>query len=409
MGSAHASFAAADQYASVPLLDVTTIPQTQQVVDALLYTQYLEDDLHAFYVSSLASMSHTGLRSMHCMYPQAGEMRPSHAGPTMSPTGTTTSIRQRPRRVVFVRRAWISRWLRRPDAPLGGGGPCGWAKWETCHGPLGPSLRADGRGSGQLGRVVGELFHPGDPFYPAYYNDQTSHGNRFRMLDSFPSAGDHVNDFLRPLFASIFLRQDVTEMTGAAVDIPFNDRYLGTNPRNTFRAKYYYLSGLPLPLYPAGGPHKVPPDLDERDGRHAGDQLAPRKSWTTMLGISSHGRHHQHAPDVPQRADQQRHRHGHRHHRHRGGLAASATQPVLTLSAAHTLADNDVIHVSNISGTAGNNFRNARIRVKVGTGNNIRAESGLNLTSYSGYATADWTEGGNVHSVWAPAVGHVLP
>ena len=410
-GSAHASFAAAAA-ASVPLLDVTTIPQTQQVVDALLYTQYLEDDLHAFYVSSLASMSYTGLRSMHCMYPQAGEMRPSHKLAANdvtnwhhyvnlvndpAPGGFTQSLDQPLWEYEYVGLMHLWAGGSKP-LWLGEMGNVSWSTWRHHFALMVAAAASSGASSVSF-------FTQADPFYPAYYNDQTSHGNRFRMLDSFPSAGGHVNDFLRPLFASIFLRQDVTEMTGAAVDIPFNDRYLGTNPRNTFRAKYYYLSGLPLPLYPLVALTKcrLTWTSDTTDDTLATNWLP--KSWTTMLGdivgtgaiTNTHPTYlsaQTNSGTVTAIATTGT----------VGGLAASATQPVLTLSAAHTLADNDVIHVSNISGTAGNNFRNARIRVKVGTGNNIRAESGLNLTSYSGYATADWTEGGNVlvsgHQQW---------
>lgn len=410
-GTAYASYALAAA-ASVPNLDVTTVPQTQQLIDALLYTQYLEDDLHTFYTSSLSAMGYTGLRSMHCMYPQGGEIRPAHklaANDVTNwhhyknlindpgPGGSTQALDQPLWEYEYI--GLMPLWAA-GSKPLwlGEMGDISWGTWRHHFGLI--AAQAASVGASSI-----SFFTQGDPFYPAYYNDATSHGNRFRKLDSFPSPGAHCNDFLRPLFASVFLRQDVAEMTGAAVDIPFNDRYLGTNPRSTFRAKYYYLSGLPLPLYPLAALTKcrLTWTSDTTDDTLATTWLP--KSWTTMLteivGTGAITNTHPtylsavtNSGTVTAIATTGT----------VGGLAASATQPVLTLSAAHTLADNDVIHVSNISGTAGNNFRNARIRVKVGTGNNVRAESGLNLTSYSGYATADWTEGGNVlvsgHQQW---------
>lgn len=401
-GSAHASYAAAAA-ATVPLLDVTTIPQTQQVVDALLYTQYLEDDLGAFYVSSLAAIGYTGLRSMHCMYPQAGEMRPSHKLAANdvtnwhhyvnlindpAPGGFTQSLDQP---------LWEYEYVGLMHLWAGGGKPLwlgemgnvSWSAWRHHFALIVAAAASAGASSVSF-------FTQADPFYPALYNDQTSHGNRFRMLDSFPSAGGHCNDFLRPLFASIFLRADVSEMTGTAVDIPFNDRYLGTNPRNTFRAKYYYLSGLPLPLYPLVALTKCRLTWTSDT---ADDTLATTwvpKAWNTMLAeIVGTGAISASHPTYLSAQTNNGTVTAIATTGTVGGLAASPSQPVLTLSAAHTLVDNDVIHAWGISGTAGNTFRNARIRVKVGTGNNIRAESGMDLTSHSGYATATWCEGGN--------------
>lgn len=410
-GTAHASYTAAAA-ATVPALEVTTIPQTQQVVDALLYTQYLEDDLSAFYASALSSMGYTGLRSMHCMYPQAGEMRASHKLVTNdvtnwhhyrnlinnpAPGGFTQGLDQPAWEYEYTTLMHLWAGGAKP-LWLGELGDISWGAWRHHFGLM--AAAASSAGASSL-----SFFTQADPFYPAYYNDATNHGNRFRRIDSFPAAGSHCNDFLRPLFAAVFLRGDVSELTGAAVDIPVNDRYLGTNPRSTFRARFYYLSGLPLPLYPLVALTKcrLTWTSDTTD-----DALATTwvpKPWQTMLtelvgtGAIS-GSHPTYLSAVTNNGTVT----AIAVSGTVGGLVATAAQPVLTLSAAHTLVDNDVIHVWGISGTAGNTFRNARIRVKVGTGNNVRAESGMDLTSYSGYATATWSEGGNVltsgHQQW---------
>lgn len=410
-GTSHASYAAAAA-ASVPNLDVTTIPQTQQVVDALLYTQYLEEDLHTFYTSALAGMGYTGLRSMHCMYPQAGEMRPAHKLAANdvtnwhhyrnlindpAPGGFTQSLDQPLWEYEYTGLMHLWAGGAKP-LWLGEMGDVAWGTWRHHFGLIAAAAASAGASSVSF-------FTQGDPFYPAYYNDATSHGNRFRKLDSFPSPGGHCNDFLRPLFASVFLRQDVSELTGAAVDIPFNDKYLGTNPRNTFRAKYYYLSGLPLPLYPLVALTKcrLTWTSDTSDDTLATTWIP--KAWNTMLaelvGTSAISGSH---PTYLSAQTNNGTVTAIATTGTVGGLVASTAQPVLTLSAAHTMVDNDVIHVWGISGTAGNNFRNARVRVKVGTGNNVRCESGMDLTSYSGYATATWSEGGNVltsgHQQW---------
>lgn len=410
-GTAHASYSAAAA-ASVPLLDVTVIPQTQQAVDALLYTQYLEGDLHGFYVSALASMGYTGLRSMHCMYPQAGEIREAHkysANDVVNkhhyvnlindpaPGGFTQSLDQPLWEYEYTGLMHLWAGGAKP-LWLGEMGNVAWSTWRHHFALIVAAAASSGASSVSF-------FTQADPFYPAYYDDETNHGNRFRMLDSFPSAGGHCNDFLRPLFASIFLRQDVTEMTGAAVDIPFNDRYLGTNPRNTFRAKYYYLSGLPLPLYPLVALTKcrLTWTSDTTDDTLATTWIP--KAWHTMLAeIVGTGAITNTHPTYLSAVANNGTVTAIATTGTVGGLAATPAQPVLTLSAAHTLVDNDVIHVWGISGTAGNNYRNARIRVKVGTGNNVRCESGMDLTSHSGYATATWSEGGNVlvsgHQQW---------
>lgn len=410
-GSAHASFTAAAA-ASVPLLDLTVIPQTQQVIDALLYTQYLEDDLHSFYVAALASLGYTGLRSMHCMYPQGGEIRAAHKlaandvtnwhsyvnlTNTFAPGGYT-QLEGKPL-WEYEYTALIQLWAGGAKPLwLGEMGDVTWATWRHHFALLVAAAASAGASSVSF-------FTQGDPFYPAYYNDQTGHGNRFRIINTFPGPGAHCNDFLRPLFASIFLRQDVTEMTGAAVDIPINDRYLGTNPRSTFRAKFYYLSGLPLPLYPLAALTKcrLTWTSDTTDDTLATTWIP--KAWNTMLAeiVGTNAITNTH-PTYLSAVTNNGTVTAIATTGTVGGLAATPAQPVLTLSAAHTLADNDVIHVWGVSGTAGNTFRNARIRVKVGTGNNVRCESGMDLTSHSGYATATWSEGGNVlvsgHQQW---------
>lgn len=402
-GSAHASYTAAANAALPPLVP-GTVPSSQQLIDLFLYLQFLENDLHTFYVSALTEFGYSGLRSMHCVYSQAGEIREAqklaandvvnmhhYANLINDPVAYLPSQNVETPLWDYEYPALMHLWTGGTAKPMwyGEGGDIAWGTWRH-HWPLVAAAAAS------HGAVSISFFTQGDFFPTAYTNDATTHGNRFRKLDAFAAPGAYTNDFVRVLLAALFVRGDLAEMTGT-LDITFNDRYLGVNPRSTFRAQQYYLAGLYLPLYPAAALAKATLNWSSDT---VDDSLAltwlPKNWYTILTELQVSGAI---AADHPALVSATTNRGAVTAIATTGtvgGLAASTTQPVLTLSAAHTLVDNDVIHVTNISGTAGTAFRNSRTKVKVGTGNNVRAESGLNLSSYSGYATADWCEGANV-------------
>lgn len=411
-GTAHATFAAAAAQ-TIPLLELSVIPSTQQAIDWVLFGVWLGQDLAAFYASALDDMGYTGIRSLHTTYPSMGEVRATQSLPSVNHVSNWHNYdnlangRTPP---IDLQRAETPLWeYEYPalmhlwaggDMPLwpGEGGSVTWCTWREAW----PLVGAAGAAAGA---ACITNFIEGDPFTSSYFNDTTPHGDRIRFLDNFAAPGQHMRDFARVALAAMYLRNDVSELSETgAVEIPLNDRFFGESPRNTGRIKLV-LAGLYLPLYPLAGVVKCRLNYTTDTSDDSLTATWYGKSWFTLLNeaVSAGAITTSHPSWVSANAN-------------RGtvtaiavtgtvgGLVATAAQPVLTMSAAHTLVDNDVIHVSNISGTAGNNLRHSRVRVKVGTGNNVRAESGLNLTSYSGHATADWCEGANVlqsaHGEW---------
>lgn len=414
-GTSHASYAAAA--AQTPtLLELSVVAQTQHTIDWVQYTVYLESDLAAFYASALDGLGYTGIRSLHTMYPSMGEIRSLQQLPSVNHVSNWHHYDNLSNKTEASAADPIK--LQRPETPLweyeyqlmhlwaggslplwpGEGGSVSWCTWREAW-PLVAAANAS------AGGVCMTNFMEGDMYTSALTNDTSAHGDRVRKLHNFAAPGQHMRDFVRVALAAIQLRGDVSELSETgAVSIPLNDRYFGVSPRNTGRIKRF-LEGLYLPLYPLSGVVKTRLNYTSDTSDDSLVSTWYPKTWFTMLSeaVAAGAITVAHPSYVSANTN-------------RGtvtaiattgtvgGLVASLTQPVLTLSAAHTMADNDVIHLQNISGTAGNNFRHARTRVKVGTGNNVRAESGLNLTGYTGYATADWCEGANVlqsaHGEW---------
>ena len=410
-GTSHASIAAAAA-AQLTLMEISAVLQTVQTADFVLYQRYIEADLAAFYGAALDAMGYTGIRSLHTMYPSTGEIASSQILSSVNHVGNwhyydnLSNSRNPP---ILLQRAESPHWdyeyllmqmWGAGSRPLwlGEAGSITWTTWRDTW-PLYAAAAAS------AGAVSITNFIEGDPFTSAYFNDTTPHGDRIKKLDNFVGPGAHTRDFCRLLLAAMFLRGDVDELseTGAIAQT-LSDRFFGVNPKSAGRIKRY-LEGLYRPMSLASGIVKARLNwtsdtaddtlsatsyakswFDWVDGmRAAGAITTSHPAWVnananrgTVTAIATTGTV--------------------------GGLAASPSQPVLTLSAAHTLVDDDLINVSNISGTAGNNLRSNRTRVKIGTGTNVRAESGLDLTSYSGYATATWCDSGNVmasaHEQW---------
>lgn len=411
-GTAYSTYAEAAA-AAVPAADNILITQTQQAIDMLLYLQYLEDGLAEWYTATMTDLGFQGIQSMHCMYPNAGEMR---AAQKLAPNQVTNwhqyrnLVRGDPApgsaELSLETPVWETNYPLLMDLWAGGakpmwfgeGGDVAWSTWREQY-AMGAASRISG------GSVALNFFIQGDFFYPSLYNDTTYHGLRFSRVDVFSAPCAHANDFLRPIYAALTYRGDIAELSGTPVDLTFNDRYLGTNPRSTFRAKYHYLYGLPNPLFSLAAITKcrLTWSSDTSD-----DSLATTwrtKDWYTLLSeqlsagaiaadhpslvsaTTNHG-------SITAIADTGT----------VGGMVASKATPVLTLGAAHTLVTGDVINAWGISGTAGDTFKNQNLKVQVGTGNNVKITSGMDLTSHSGYATGTWCEGPNVlvsgHKQW---------
>lgn len=400
-GSAHATYTAAAS-AALPKITVGDLTTTQQSLDWVLYVEYLDANLADWYATALASTGYTGLRAMHTTYPQLAEVG------TVQRSGNddvadwhyyvnltndwVTGVATKGVNVpiwdtAYI--AWAMLWASGP-LPVWGGemGDVSFSKWRHCWPIIDAILAAGGASSGSF-------YTQADFFPPALFNDEPPHGTKFSKLHAFYAVPSHVNDFVRLWQSAVWTRGDIPEMT-ATLDIPINARHCGKSPRNPARL-YRYMPGVLRPLLPA--PSVVKARLQWTDDT-TDDTLATTwtsKAWHTLLSeLQAAGKIAADHPSLVSATTNHGNITATAITGTVGGLAASATQPVFTLSAAHTLVDGDIIHIPTMGGTVGINLASAKIVVKIGTGNNVRAESGANLTSYSGYSTGTWCEGDNV-------------
>lgn len=403
-GTAHASYAAAA--ASDPPLLAISLPATQQAIDVVLYAQYLEDDLGTFYAACLAEWGYTGLSCMHTMYPQLMEVRgvakqsvnsvANWHGYTLIAydTNPSTTLTQPNNPIWEFESVPLMTPAARSGKPLWMG-EFGWPTWGKYRNQF-PIITAAVAAAG--GSAISH-FAQGDFFAPAYYNDATTHGNRLRRIDPYHNPADPITDFVRVLQNALLLRGDVPQL-GHEQALILNDRHNGISPRVTARAGRTFFTLL-QPLYLMSALRKVNLawTADTTD-----DTLAATwnpKSWLTLLSeansagaiaadhlsLVSATTNSGTIASIALTGTV-------------GGLAASATQPVLELTG-NTLVDGDKLNVTNLTGSAGTwpgtSLRNGVVAIAKGTGNYVQATSGLNLTAASGTMTAGtWCELGNV-------------
>lgn len=403
-GAAHASFAAAAS-SDPPLLNIN-LPATQQAIDVVLYAQYLEDDLGTFYAACLAEWGYLGQSCMHTMYPQLMEVRgvgkqavntvANWHGYTLIAYDTNpgTTLTQPNNPIWEFETVPLMTPCARNGKPLWGG-ELGWPLWGKYRNQF-PIITA---ALAAQGASAVSHFAQGDFFAPAYYNDQTVHGNRLRRLDPYHGPADPITDFVRVLQTALMVRGDMPEL-GNQQTLILNDRHNGVSPRVTARIGRTFFTLL-QPLYLMSALRKV--NLawtsDTTD-----DTLATTwnpKSWLTLLqeanaagavsadnlGLVSATANSGTIASIALTGTV-------------GGLTASAAQPVLELTG-NTLVNGDKINVTNLTGSSGTwpgtSLRNGVIQITKGTGAYVQATSGLNLTAASGTMTAGtWCELGNV-------------
>ena len=422
-GTAFASYAlaAADP---MPLL-TNSMAQTQKNIDLVRYTQYLEDDLAAAYTSWVAEWGYPGLTSTHTMYPTHQETRGTQkyavnkVGNWHGYTNISYGLGLGVPTTDYDAPIWENERVLLSTPVVSGAKPGWWgelgahtyARWRQ-HFPLMYAMAA------AQGVSAVSFFTQGDFFYPAYYNDASLHGDRFRRMDNFQAPGAHINDAARVLIAALFLRGDVAEMT-ATQSVPANNRYNGVNPRSTGRlTRTYSTLFQPLQFFAALLKFRLVWTDDDTD-----DTLAAEwnlKSWKTLcddaLAAGAIAADH---PSLVSATANNGTIASVATTGTVGGLTATQAEPVLDIGS-NTLVDGDLIHVTNMTGSVGTwpgiNSRNSRSAVLKGTGNYVQLKadatrnvSGLALTGLSGanFTAGTWCEGGNVielgnrHAGWS--------
>lgn len=419
-GTAHASYTAAAA-AAMPA-QTNAMAQTQQNIDGVLYCQYLEDDMAAYYSACVAEWGMPCMTSFHTMYTETMEARGTqkysvnsignwHAYYNIAYnvlTGVATTDADNP--VWESERVTLGSPMSSGSKPvwMGEAGNHSYARWRHQF----PIIAAAGASQGACALA---WFNPVDPFTLTYSNDTTLHGDRIRRLDNFPTLGAYVNDFVRVLNAAIVLRGDVSEMS-VSQSLVLNNRYGGVSPRNTGRLSRSH-STLFQPLQLMTALEKLRLGWTEVT---TDDTLAATynlKDWKTILtdmqtATAIGGAHpslvsaNANAGTVASVATTGT----------VGGLTATASQPVMDIGS-NTLVDGDLIHITNLTGSVGTwpgtNNRNSRAAVVKGTGTFVqlvadatRNVSGCDLTGLSGanFTAGTWCEGANVlesgHSQW---------
>lgn len=419
-GTAHASYAAAA--ATAMPAQTNAMAQTQQNLDGILYCQYLEDDMAAYYAAKVAEWGMPCLTSYHTMYSEVMEARGAqkysinklgnwHAYYNIAynvQTGVPTTDADNP--------VWESERVTLASPPASGAKPTwmgevgnhSYSRWRHQF-PIHIAAAAS------QGASAMSWFNPTDPLTLTYSNDTTLHGDRTRRLDSFPSLGAYANDFIRVMQAAIFLRGDVSELPTTQA-LVLNNRYGGISPRNTGRISRSH-STLFQPLQLMAALTKVRTNWTDDT---TDDTLAATwnlKDWKTILAdmqtLTAIGGAHPslvsanaNAGNIASVATTGQ----------VGGLTATAAQPVMDVGS-NTLVNGDVVHVTNLTGSSGTwpgtNNRATRCVVVKGTGNYVqlvpdptRAAGGCDLTGLSGanFTAGTWCEGANVlvsgHGQW---------
>lgn len=420
-GTAFASYALAAADAMTALSN--SMPQTQKSIDMILYAQYLEDDLGAFYAACVTEWGYPGLVGANMMYAANTETRAiakisaiNHVGNWHSYENISyggldlraTTNADNP--IWESERATLSSPACSGTKPtwMGEMGNHTYARWRHMF----PIRTAAYRSAGAVSTC---WFAQGDFFYPAYYNDVTTHGDRLRRLDSFCAPGSHTNDFVRVMQCVLMLRGDVSELPSEQALI-LNDRHTGISPRNTGRiARVYSTLGQPMQNLLAILKGRINWTSDTTD-----DTLASVwgvKDWKTLLqDAQTAGAIAADHPSLVSATANSGTIVSVATTGVVGGLAATVAEPVLDLGS-NSLVDGDLISITNMTGSAGSwpgtNRRSERTSVLKGTGNYVQLKAdasrnvpGFALTGLSGvnFTAGTWCEFANIlesgHREW---------
>lgn len=393
---------------------LATLPATQEGIDALLYCVYLNSNLAAWFKTALTAMGYTGLMSTVIDFPSIMTAKTCKNGPTdlvnlhsypmlaHFPSDMSLSAQNTPLWGSTTNPGYTSWAL--PTGAYADGKPVypgefGWPQWAGYRNqyPMQAAYNA-------LNGVVGHTcFHQGN-FFDTVYN--TNSKFRLRALYSYSGQGDPVAKFAE--VASMFAMRYVADETFTQT-LPVTDRYSGinldgTSPRTPGRASRAVQNlFLSTQLMPSVVKTRLAYGTDNTDD--ALNAIWNAKTWFQMLddlktagafdstneGWISANTNHGTISAVTTTGSVV------------GGIAtvtASLTQPVLTLGANTTLADNDHVSIATLNGSTGTwpgtNNKGTRAYVKVVSLNQIQILSGLNLTGLSGFTDGTWSEFDNV-------------
>lgn len=420
-GTAFASYALAAADAMPALTN--SMASTQKNIDVILYAQYLEDEMAAFYAGCIAEWGYPGIVSWHTMYAANIEARGVsklgtvnhlanwHAYYNISYGGlnlVATTDADNP--VWEGERVTLASPASSGPKPvwMGEMGNHTYARWRHQFPILTAALASQGA-------VATAWFNQGDFFSPAYYNDATTHGDRLRRLDSFCAPGAHANDFVRALQCAILLRGDVSELPVSQALI-LNDRFTGVNPRSPGRIARAYSTLLqPLQFICALAKARLNWTSDTTDDTLAAT-WGTKDYYTILTDMQTAGAI---AADHPTLVSVTANRGSVASVATTGavgGLTATVAEPVFDIGS-NTLVDGDLIHITNLTGSIGTwpgtNSRNSRAAVLKGAGTFVQLKadttrnvSGFALTGLSGanFTAGTWCEGANViesgHREW---------
>lgn len=405
-GTAHASFAAAGAD-SVQAL-TTTLSNTRKSIDIIKYCEYLEDDMSAWYVSTLAELGYSGLRFWSEIYTTMLESRgyarheindvtAPHAYSTVinnAINSGSTMLQGNNGPVSDFENAVMMTPLLTSGKPFVAsewGWPA-WCKYMTQF----PMFAAMARAHDCQYMTH---FSQGDFFAPRYEDVQTVAGNRLRRIEPYHNPGNPNQDFIRVLLNAIVLRGDVSPMdVNYRQSLTLNDRYWGVDPVNSGRA-FRSVFSLVQPLYFLSMLRRA--GIDWTDDT-TDDSLAatwwPKQLSTLCTEAISDGAISGSHPTAVSAATNSGSIADIALTGTVGGLTATTSAPVLQLTG-NTLVTGDVIFISNITGSSGTwpgtSLRNAPLTITKGTGDYVQVTA--NFTAATGSMTAGtWSEGANV-------------
>lgn len=411
-GTAYASFSVV---AAPSATGSSVITATQDSIDAIRYCDYLNRHLAAYFKAQLVALGYSGLVSSLIDFSSMITLKSSgsadvdvanlHGYQMLAhyPTDSQLSAANTPVWGSTTNPGYTS-WLITAGAYADGKpaymGEFGWPSWASYRNQY-PMLAAYMALNG-AGSVC--CFHQGD-FFSSAYNATAK--DRLKALYSYSGQGDPVSQFAE--VASFFALECVSE-SAYTQTIPVTDRYSGinldgTSPRVPGRVSRSVQNlFLPTQLLPSVVRTRLQYGTDNTDD--ALNATWNAKSWfTTLDDLKTAG-----AFDATNEAWISA-------NANRGSITAvttsgsvvgtyatvtaSATQPVLTLSAVHTLVDYDHIAVLTLNGSTGSwpgtNNRGTRAYVKRVDTNKVQILAGLNLTGLSGFTDGTWCEFDNVN------------
>ena len=415
-GTAFGSYALAAADANPAM--TSSISSTQKNIDLVLYMQYLEDNLGAWYASTYAAMGYTGITSWHTMYPahletraeqtiavnQLGNWHSYTAIQADMQVGTQSKQADNPiwesERACFLAPTCSGTkptWL----------GEAGWPSFFVWRHQFPITIAA----MASQGVSASSWFTQGDFFTSTYSNDTTTHGDRIRILDTWATPIAHANVLADVMHAALLLRGDVSEMS-VTQTLGINTRAYGANldgtsPRTSGRiSRAFSTLFQPAALSAAMAKLRLVWTTDNTI-----DDVATRNAVSLLTLLQDQQTAGAIAADHPSLVSVTANNGNIVSVATTGtvgGLTASTSDPVLDVGS-NTLVTGDRLFITNMTGTGGTwpgtNNRNTLCYVTKGTGNYVQVSAstrygcgGLSLAGLSGanFTAGTWCEAANV-------------